>query len=117
MGLKLVRIKWGMKAERKLCRLGIHHSNEVTPIVNTQVRTVHPNIRFDYAALNHVIVSHVTTGSAETPFPKSWGGWSPATGMGEAVEHEADRGQGDHRLGDLGQRLVAASDRPSDRWR
>ena len=26
--------------------------------------------------------------------------------MGEAVEHEADRGQGDHCLGDLGQRLV-----------
>ena len=38
---------------------------------------------------------------AETPFAKSWGGQSPAIGMGEAVEREADRGQGDHRLGAL----------------
>ena len=38
----------------------------------------------------------------ETPFAKSWGGQSPAIGMCKAVEHEADRGQGDHRLGDLG---------------
>ena len=40
--------------------------------------------------------------------------------MGEAVEHEADRGQGDHCLGDLGQRLVvlgqpAPSAEPAER--
>jgi hypothetical protein len=38
----------------------------------------------------------------ESPFAKSWGGQSPTTGMNEAVEHQADRGQGDHRFGDLG---------------
>ena len=43
---------------------------------------------------------------AESPFAKSWGGQSPAIGMNEAVKHQADRGQGDHRLGDLRQRLV-----------
>ena len=32
--------------------------------------------------------------------------------MGEAVEHQADRGQGDHRLGDLGQRLVVLGQPP-----
>src|SRR3954463_7575018 len=40
--------------------------------------------------------------------------------MGEAVEHEADRGQGDHGFGDLGQRLVvlgqsAPSAEPAER--
>ena len=39
---------------------------------------------------------------AESPFAKSWGLQSPAVGMSQAVEHQADRGQGDHRLGDLG---------------
>jgi hypothetical protein len=38
----------------------------------------------------------------ECPFAKSSGGQSPAIGVGEAMEHQADRGQGDHRLGDLG---------------
>ena len=32
--------------------------------------------------------------------------------MGEAVEHQADRGQGDHCLGDLGQRLVILRQSP-----
>ena len=36
------------------------------------------------------------------PVARSRGRQSPAIGMGEAVQHEADRGQGDHRLGDLG---------------
>ena len=40
--------------------------------------------------------------ASQTPFAKSRGRQSPAIGMGEAVQHEADRGQGDHRLGDLG---------------
>ena len=38
----------------------------------------------------------------KTPFAKSSGGEPPAIGMGEAVQHQADRGQGDHGLGDLG---------------
>jgi hypothetical protein len=38
----------------------------------------------------------------KSPFAKSWGGQSPAIGTDEAVEHQADHGQGDHRLGDLG---------------
>ena len=32
--------------------------------------------------------------------------------MGETVEHEADRGQGDHRLGDLRLRLVFLGQSP-----
>ncbi len=39
---------------------------------------------------------------AKSPFAESWRGQSPAIGGGEAVEHEAHCGQGDHRLGDLG---------------
>ncbi len=40
--------------------------------------------------------------------------------MSEAVQHEADRGQGDHGLGDLGQRLIvlgqpAPSAEPAER--
>src|SRR4051812_43203431 len=57
---------------------------------------------------------------AKSPFLKLWGGQSPAIGMGEAVEHEADCGQGDHCLGYFGQRLVvlgqaAPSAEPAER--
>ena len=38
---------------------------------------------------------------AKSPFEKSWGGQSPAIGMSEAMEHEADHRQGDHRFRDL----------------
>ena len=50
--------------------------------------------------------SHERQIITNSPFERSWGRQSPAIGMSEALEHEADRGQGDHRLGDLGQRLV-----------
>ena len=39
--------------------------------------------------------------ASKSPFGKSWGGQSPAIGMSEAMEHEADHSQGDHRFRDL----------------
>ena len=50
--------------------------------------------------------------SSESPFGKSWGGQSPAIGMSEAMEHEADHSQGDHRFRDLLQRLVILGQPP-----
>ncbi len=43
---------------------------------------------------------------ADSPFWKSWRGQASAVRVDEAVEQEADHRHGDHRLGDLGQRLV-----------
>ena len=48
----------------------------------------------------------------EVPFWKSWGGQSLAVRMREAVQHEADHGQGDHGLGHLGQALVVLGQPP-----
>src|SRR4051794_18419968 len=45
------------------------------------------------------------TGS-NSPFEKSWGRQSPTIGMSEAMDHQADHGEGDHHLGDLWQHLV-----------
>jgi hypothetical protein len=39
--------------------------------------------------------------SYQSPFEKSWGEQSLAIGMSEAMEHEADHRQGDHRFRDL----------------
>ena len=43
--------------------------------------------------------------AAQCPFAKSWGWQLAAIWMSETVEHQVDRGQGDHCLEDLGQRL------------
>src|SRR3954453_7528945 len=43
---------------------------------------------------------------SECPFAKSWGRQSPTIGMSEAMDHQADHGEGDHHLGDLWQHLV-----------
>src|SRR3712207_6584668 len=51
--------------------------------------------------------------AADSPFAKSWGRQPPAICMSEAVEHQADRGQGDHRLVVLGQPSPAAE--PTER--
>jgi hypothetical protein len=58
--------------------------------------------------------------SAKCPFGKSGRGQTLAPGMSEAVEHEADHGDGGHRLGHLGQLLVvlgeaAPSAEPAER--
>src|SRR3712207_4059715 len=49
---------------------------------------------------------------SDSPFAKSRGGQSPAIGVDEAVEHQADRGQGDHGFRNLGQRLAVLGQAP-----
>ena len=45
-------------------------------------------------------------------FRRSRGGQALAAGVGEAVEHEADHGEGDHRLGDVGPLLIVLRQAP-----
>ena len=67
----------------------------LTPIILFQRRGFHGAVMV-LAATGFVVLR------IDCPFAKLWGGQPPAIGMGEAVEHQADRGQGNHRLGDLG---------------
>jgi hypothetical protein len=67
--------------------------------VVARIRTVFADKGYD--AEHHRELCRAFGAEPHSPFWKSWCGQAPAVRVDEAVEHEADHGQGDHRLGDL----------------